>query len=512
MTTKRVTCDIPLNRVEGDLEIKVALEGGRVVDAWSSGTMFRGFERIMEGRGPLDGLVITPRICGICSLTHLYAAARALDQIYGVAPPANAVRLRNLALMVETVQSDVRQSLLMFLVDFANPAHAGRSFYPDAVARYEPLRGARCLEAVRETKQLLEIVAIIGGQWPHTSFMVPGGVVFSPALPDLFKCRNRVVRFKRWYEETVLGCSLERWQQVDGGEALDRWLGEQPAHRAGDVGQLLRMGGEIGLDALGQGPGRFLSVGSLPLPSGSAVSGWGAGPDLVPAGFVDGKTVHPFSQQMVSEHVAWSWYADQPGGLHPFASVTDPVASGAEGHKYSWVKAPRYFGLTVETGPLAEGVVAGHPLLTDLVRANGPSALTRQLARLIRPALMLPVMERWIDELIAEHSGKFYQPAPLLKDGQGVGLIQAARGALGHWVTIEKGRIARYQIITPTGWNGSPRDANGVRGPWEEALLGTPLEDPDNPVMAGHVIRSFDPCLVCAVHVVGSSRRIGLAM
>ena len=112
--------NIPLNRAEGDLEIRVEIEDGIITEAWSSGTMFRGFEEMMRGRGALDGLVVTPRICGICSITHLTAAVEALDVIADITPPDNARRLRNLALMVETIQSDVRQAVLMFMVDFAN--------------------------------------------------------------------------------------------------------------------------------------------------------------------------------------------------------------------------------------------------------------------------------------------------------------------------------------------------------------------------------------------------------
>lgn len=493
--SKQVLCNIPLNRVEGDLEIKVAVADGVVADAWSSGTMFRGFERLLVGRGALDGLVITPRICGICSLTHLTAAAKALDQAAGVTPPPNAIRLRNVALMSETIQSDVRQSLLMFLVDFANPAYAERAWFAEAEARYAPLRGRRCLEAVRETKRLLEIIAIIGGQWPHTSFMVPGGVVYTAVAADLRKCRQILRHFREWYQATVLGCSLARWLAVDSAAALRAWLTEDAAHADSDVGFLLRAGREVGLDQLGGGHGRYLSYGSLERPDGSGL--------LVAGGLHDGRGVAPFDQQQVAEHVAWSWYADYAGGRHPFEGVTNPIPSGEEGRKYSWSKAPRYAGLAVETGPLAERRVAGDPLFEDLPA----SALTRQLARLVRPVHLFQAMDQWLEELIQRvHEPVYLSPGPL-RDGQGAGLIEAARGALGHWVKIEDGRIAHYQIVTPTAWNGSPRDSNGVRGAWEEALLGAPLTDLDNPVLVGQIVRSFDPCLVCTVHVVGGQRQ-----
>lgn len=502
--TKRIIRDIPLNRVEGDLEIRVELENNRIVDAWSSGTMFRGFENLLVGRGALDGLVITPRICGICSTTHLMAAAKALDRIAGVTVPDNAVRLRNVTLMAEHCQSDVRQSVLMFLPDFATAHYAAHPLYAEAVKRYAPLAGERCIDVVRQTKTLLEIIAILGGQWPHSSFMVPGGVTYIPPLSELNQCRHILKHYRRWYEQSVLGCSLERWQAVQNAVDLDAWLSDYPN---GDVGFFLRFARRVGLHTLGQGHGHFVSYGSLELPTDTAVVGHGAERQLVAAGFVvkDGRVL-PFDQAQVAEHVASSWYADYQGGRHPFDGETEPHATGADGKKYSWSKAPRYADQPAETGPLAERIVAGDPLFCDLLRHDGVNLVTRQLARLTRPATLQPAMETWLEEMIAHIDQPYYEPVAPIQDGRGYGLIEAARGALGHWVEIRDGKIARYQIVTPTAWNGSPRDFYGVRGPWEEALIGTTVADIDNPVEAGHVVRSFDPCLVCTVHVVGDDR------
>lgn len=301
--TRRIIRELPLNRVEGDLEIRIELEGRRIVDAWSSGTLYRGFENLMIGRGPLDGLVITPRICGICSTTHLMAAARALDRIAGVPPPANAVRVRNLALMVETCQSDLRQSILMFMPDFAIPAYAPHPLHAEAAARYVPVQGGRCIEAVRETRSLLEIIAILGGQWPHSSFMVPGGVTYVPNLAELNQCLGILRRFRSWYERTVLGCTLERWQAIRSVDELDAWLAERAEHRDGDVGFLLRFAGAAGLAGQGRGHGHFLSCGSLDVPAGSAVQGVDG--MLVAAGFLaaDGER-RTFDQSQIAEHVA----------------------------------------------------------------------------------------------------------------------------------------------------------------------------------------------------------------
>ena len=150
-------------------------------------------------------------------------------------------------------------------------------------------------------------------------------------------------------------------------------------------------------------------------------------------------------------------------------------------------------------------LVSGDPLFTDLVRNHGSCTSVRQLARVVRGARWLPVMQTWLEEVVQD--GEFYVPPGKIESGEGVGLTQAARGALGHWVRVRDGKIEHYQLITPTAWNVSPRDDRGVAGPLEQAAIGTEVKDPENPVELGHVVRSFDPCLVCTVHTVRRGRK-----
>ena len=508
MSSKIKKLHIPLNRAEGDLEIKVDVTDGTITDAWSCGTMYRGFEAMMTGRGPLDGLVIAPRICGICSLTHLNAAAAALDRIAQVTLPDNAIRLRNVALMAETIQSDLRQAVLMYMADFTNhKAYHRHALFKEAVARYQMLSGSSVVEGIRKTKRLIEIIAIIGGQWPHTSFMVPGGVTSIPYVPKLMQCRLIFDRFLDWYEKKVLGCTVKRWQAVTTRKELAQWLEERPEHRDSEVGFFVRFAQKAGLDTCGRGDDHFLCFGNFPLPKDTAVTPRVPGTDrLTTPGFATGTECRPLDAANIKEDITCSWFEQKPAARHPYDSVTRPYASGNMGKPYSWVKAPRYDGLAAETGPLAEAVMDRVPLFQDLISKNGATALVRQLARITRPARLLPDMGTWIDELLAHHAEPFYTPIKTIPDGQGAGMIQAARGALGHWVTIENSKISGYQIITPTAWNGSPRDGQMQPGPWETALKGTPVKDPDNPVEAGHVIRSFDPCMVCAVHIVKNEK------
>jgi Ni,Fe-hydrogenase I large subunit len=501
---------IPLNRVEGDLEIHLQIDDGRVTEAHSVGTMYRGFENLLIGRAPLDSLVVTPRICGICSTAHLLAAASALDMAYHAVVPGNAWRIRNATLMVEQLQNDIRQSYLLFMPDLAHPAYAQNPLFDEAVQRYEPLKGQTALQAISETKKILEIIAILGGQWPHSSFMVPGGVVCVTSGNDINQCRSLLAKFRRWYEKRILGCSIERWQTVRAKKDLDVWLEERDDHWESDLGFFIRFARSAGLDKIGKGCGNFISFGSLKIPEGSKVASLVPGDTFFPAGFFRGRTADPFDQEKITEDITASFLtglSDYKAPRHPFDGFTVAVGPEHASGKYSWAKAPRYDGFPAETGPLAELLVASQPLVSDLYTREGPNVFLRQLARIIRPALIIPALDSWLSE-IAVSGENFFQNFRPVETGMGYGLTEAHRGALGHWMKIEDDKIAHYQIISPTTWNASPRDAAGRRGPWEEALVGTPIQENDDMVAVGHVVRSFDPCLVCTVHAIDLDTKV----
>jgi len=493
-----LSLNIPMDRVEGDIEIKAQIEDGKVVDAQSSGIMYRGFETILNGRGALDGLVISPRICGICTTAHLSAAVFALDAISGARIPGDATRIRNVGLMAEHIQSDLRQGFLMFTVDFANPLYSDHDLFEEIVRRYEPFKGDTVREVIIHTKKMLEIIAIIGGQWPHSSYMVPGGIASIPSKSDIIQCQYLLWQFRKWYEKRILGCALERWAEIKSVEDLEEWLQESESHRNSDIGCYIQFARQIGLDKIGRSHGNFVSYGALSLPEDTAVRGRNSDRFLLRAGFSRGSDFLQFDQEKISEHIACSWYIDDRECSHPYDASTRPYATGREGKKYSWSKAPRYNGFPAETGPLAEMIIAGEPLFLDLIGESGENVFVRELARLVRTAYLLPVMETWFSEITGKEV--FYINPGKITEGKGFGLTEASRGALGHWVKIKDARIEHYQVITPTTWNASPRDNNSIRGPIEEALVGTEVKDASNPVELGHVVRSFDPCLVCTVH------------
>jgi Ni,Fe-hydrogenase I large subunit len=491
----------PLNRVEGDLEIRIELEDDVVIDARSAGTMYRGFENFMVGRSSMDGLVITPRICGICSTSHLYAAASALDMIFNVDVPRHAAWIRRITAMTEMLQNDIRHAFLLFMPDFIDAAYQEEPLYANMVKRYAPLKGSSVRQSIDETRKILEIIAILGGQWPHSSFMVPGGVVSMPSNNELNRCLYLLNNFKHWYERQVLGCSLERWHAVQTKADLLSWLKESETHLKGDLGYYIRFATRIGLHRIGRGHANFISFG-MP----------GIGPNLegrtveqpnsiTTGGFYTDNCLYPLDQENITEDISHSWFTGSGTSQHPYHGQSLPYATGSEDLRYSWAKAPRYKELPAETGPLSEMIISSNPLIDDFFKLDGPSAFLRELARLVRAAFVLPIVEQCI-EMAMSQQGKFYRDHGEIENQMGHGLIEAPRGALGHWVNVKGNKISSYQIITPTAWNASPRDANGVRGPCEEALIGTTLKNPENPLEIHHIVRSFDPCLVCTVHTI----------
>jgi hydrogenase large subunit len=496
----------PLNRVEGDLEIRIEVENNTVSDAWSAGIMYRGFENLLVGRAALDGLVLTPRICGICSTSHLKAAAKALDMFFNVKLPDNAIRIRNVTLIAETIQNDFRHAFMLFMADFTNSVYQKHSLFDEAVRRYQPLSGETTTQTIEETKKILEIIALLGGQWPHSSFMVPGGVVCVPSANDLAQCLFLIRNFRKWFERRVLGCPIARWMEIKSRADLEIWLHESESHMQSDLGFYLRFAEEAGLKKIGKGCENFISFGSLDLPEDTKVKSADENRQFLPSGFFHKFKLNPFDQTKITEDVSHSWFDEGNGANHPFDGETNPYATGKESGKYSWAKAPRYDQLPAETGPLAEMVVASKSLFVDLISNDGPNVYVRELARLIRSVYLIPVMEQWLEET-ARCREEFYQDHRKKEQGKGYGLVEAPRGALGHWVKIKDAKIQKYQIITPTAWNVSPRDASDLRGPCEEAIVGTEVKSPDNPVEVDHIIRSFDPCLVCTVHTIDFRRQ-----
>lgn len=502
----RIDVNISLNRVEGDLEIGLVLEEGVVVEARTIGTLYRGFEQIMVGRSPRDALVITPRVCGICGTAHLHSAVLALEQVWQTPVPPNAVRIRNLCLIAEGIQNDLRQTFLFFAPDFCNPRYQGRPWFNELNSRFEPFRGVTYRETLAISRRAVEIVAQFGGQWPHSSYMLPGGVTTGPDLRRILACKAVLDDIQRWYEQAVIGAALDDWLALSQADEYFAWL-ERPKHGESALGLLSLCARSLGLHAAAAGTPHMLSYGAWLEPEQPLLRS-------MPGGFYQGHSaaIAELDQTLINEHVRHSWFRPYDGGRHPWQGETVPDFQ-PNSDRYTWAKAPRYGDKVVQTGPLAELLIGGDALIRSLHQAEGSNAWLRQFARVRRIAYELSYARRMLDELaLGIDDPHFLSPAKSSEtDGEGHGLVMAARGALGHWIKIKDGVIDKYQIVTPTAWNASPRDSRGLPGHWEQSLVGLAVQDPDDPVEIGHIIRSHDPCLVCTVHMLDSGKRLRFA-
>ena len=476
----------PFNRVEGDLEIKIDMEGGAVTAAYVNSPLYRGFEQILLGKAPADALVYTPRICGICSVSQSLASATALANAQGLTPSDNGALLHNLILAAENVADHLTHFYMFFMPDFAQPVYASEPWYEDVARRFQAMRGQAQREFLPARAAFLHIMGTVAGHWPHTLALQPGGTTRAIGGAEQARLTSYVSAFRRFLEATVFGGSLERVAALDSESALDAWAAESgPA--ASDFGRFLALAKALRLGGLGRATDVFLSYGAYALNGRPAFA----------AGVFDRGVLKPFKAEDIREDNASSWLARAGGPRHPAEGVTLPDIH-AEG-AYSWCKAPRLGGLAAETGALARQLADGHPLLRSLVAARGGSVYARIVARLVETARLIPSMERWI--WAVRPSEPFCLHGKMPEETQGAGLVEAARGALGHWLSVRKGRIFNYQIIAPTTWNFSPRDGKGRPGACEQALAGAPVRAGEStPIAVQHIVRSFDPCMVCTVH------------
>lgn len=468
----------PFNRVEGDLEVTLEVKDGHVAEAWAGSPLYRGFEQILRGKHPMDALMFAPRICGICSVSQSMAAAAALADAMGLAPAPNGRITKNLAHAVENVADHFTHFYLFFMPDFARAEYAGRAWHARAVERFRAVKGSAAPEVMPARTAFLSAMGTLAGKWPHSLAIQPGGVARALEASEKIRLFALLRDFRRHVETVLFGDELEAVAALDSAAALSRWAADKPR---GDFGAFLGIADDLQLESLGRGVDRFMSYGNYPQEKSQ----------FLRSGVWDGQ-LHALDAQAIAEDISHAWLDGET--RHPAQGVTRPQDEKAAG--YTWCKAPRLAGLPMETGALARQTVNGHPLARDLVMQGGGNVKSRVVARLLEIAVILPVMERWVQQL--EPGEPFCAQGELPQAAAGAGLVEAARGSLGHWLTVENGRIANYQIVSPTTWNFSPRDGGGTPGPLEQALVGTPAGEGN--VAVQHVVRSFDPCMVCTVH------------
>lgn len=481
----------PFNRVEGDLEVQLEMDADRVSEAWVRVPMYRGFEQIMQGKTPDDALVITPRICGICSVSQSVAAAYALADMANVTAPPNGQHCLNLLLACENLADHLTHFYLFFMPDFAREVYAGESWYSKAADRFTAIKGTAAREVLPARAAFMHLMGTLGGHWPHTINLQPGGVNKGVDSREKVRLLTIVQQFRRFLETTLFDDTLEAIAGLDSISALENWL-ETGKSAGGDFRHFLHIARELKLDQLGRATDRFMSYGAYRQVGEEGKHLFAQGVWQPDAGSVQAM---PFEQIREDLHASWMNGSAEP--LHPSRGMTLPDYSKAGA--YSWNKAPRLAGQVVETGALARQMVEGHPLIRSLVAQSGGNVQNRVIARLLELALIVPQMEQWIRSI--QPGEPFYQPTNIAADACGAGLVEAARGSLGHWVSIRNKHILNYQIVAPTSWNFSPRDRDGVPGALEQALVNAPVRPGENePVSVQHIVRSFDPCMVCTAH------------
>ena len=560
----RIVID-PVTRIEGHLRIEAEVDGHQVTDAWSSGTMFRGIELILRGRDPREAWIWAQRICGVCTTVHALASVRAVENAVGVEIPDNARLVRNIIAATQNVQDHIIHFYHLHALDWvditgalkADPAKTSQlaqsiSDWPKSSTVYfkavqdrvkalvasgqlslfssgdwgnpayrlppevDLLAVAHYIEALDLQREFIRIQAVLGGKNPHPQTYLVGGMAtaIDGNEPEATINPERI---------TLLN------QLVKNGQTFVRQV------YLPDV--LAIAGFYRDWFTYGEGLGNFMAYGDYTMGSLKDPAGF-----FFPRGVVLGRDlsqVHPFEPTNVTEYVTRSWYEYPEGnqiGKHPSQGDTNPKYSGPKppyeflktDAKYSWLKSPRYNNKPMEVGPLARALVAyasGDEQVKQLVdetlaKLNLPasalfSTMGRVAARALEAEIMIGRLSGWVAQLddnmahgdVRIHNGDKWNPDSWPKSCQGFGFHEAPRGSLGHWVEIENKRIVNYQVVAPSTWNAGPRDGQGQRGPYEAALRGTPIADPDRPLEIMRTVHSFDPCLACAVHVVRANGR-----
>jgi hydrogenase large subunit len=550
----RITID-PVTRIEGHLRIDAEIDGGVVRKAWSSGQMFRGIERILQGRDPREAWLFTQRFCGVCTTVHAIASVRAVENALQLQVPLNAQYIRNLILAAHAMHDHIVHFYHLSALDWvdvvsalkADPAKTSAlaetlSTWPGnsrmkLTAVRDKLKGfvdngqlgifqngywghpamklspevnllavSHYLEALEQQRRINQVVAILGGKTPNIQNLAVGGVANAINLDNqatlnmdkLYQVKDLIDEIQAFIQQVyfVDVCAI--------GAMYADWLN------------------------YGKGVTNYLSVPDLPLdaagtqfdfPGGVIMNG-----DL--SSVQEIRTFNePFFKENVTESIARAWY-DGDWTKHPFEEDTEPrYTSFQDNGKYSWVKAPRFKGHPMQVGPLAQvlaGVALGHkPTVkwatktletagsiakTTLTPAVLHSTLGRHAARMIRTQIIAELAQKhWnllVNNIAKGDTAIFNEPVFPKGEQRGFGFHEAPRGTLSHWVVIRDGKIANYQAVVPSTWNAGPRDEKDQPGPYEASLVGNPVADAERPLELIRTVHSFDPCLACAIHTV----------
>jgi len=554
----RIVVD-PVTRIEGHLRVEAVVENGVITDAFSSGTMIRGLEKILIGRDPRDAWAITERVCGVCTTVHALASVRSVEDALGIAVPPTAELIRNIMMATLYVQDHVVHFYHLHALDWVDIVNALKADPKKAAelaqsfSKWDKNTPAYFSQVQDKIKQFAAsgLGIFANGYWGHPAYKLPPEVnlIAVAHYLDALEWQKEVVKI-----HAVFGGKNPHPNYLVGGVPCSIDANEVAAinsERLNLVARLISQADEFvnqvyipDLLAVasfykdwaqwGGGLTNYMSYGEYPTQGYSKPEAF-----KYPRGVVlnrDLSTVHPVNprdSQEIKEYIASSWYTYDGGdgvGIHPWAGETKIKYSGpkppfetlAGYEKYSFLKTPRWKENPMEVGPLARLIVAyasGRTDVQDLVKdtlgkLNVPvaalfSTLGRTAARGLDAALAMTWLKEFFGQLMdrvkinetSTFNGERWEPSSWPADAEGVGLVEAPRGSLAHWIKIHDGKIDNYQLVVPTTWNGSPRDAKGLHSSFEASLIGTPVANLEQPVEIIRTIHSFDPCLACAVHL-----------
>jgi hydrogenase large subunit len=562
--TERIVVD-PITRIEGHLRIEVQMEGDKIAQAYSSGTMVRGIELILKGRDPRDAWAYAQRICGVCTLVHGIASVRSVENALNYTIPPNAQIIRNLMIAAQYVHDHVMHFYHLHALDWVDVVSA-LSADPGATATlaqqvspsWPKSSPGYFSDVQKKVKNLVEsgqLGIFAKGYWGHPAYKLPAeaNLMAVAHYLEALAWQRDVVKL-----HTIFGGKNPHPNFLVGGVPSPIDLNSDSAINAKKLAQvqdvitkmmvfvdqvyvpdtLAIAGFYKDWGSRGEGVGNFMCFGDLPTKGMDDPSSY-----MIPAGVIlnrDLSTIHPVDMNNadeIQEFVSSSWYDYEEGkekGLHPYDGETALDYEGRGGPEtpykqlnvddgYSWMKSPRWKGMPMEVGPLARILMlyaSGHEQTKELVNMTLKtldvpvealfSTLGRTAARTLETKVMVDAMQGWYNELItnikAGDTKTFnevqWDPSTWPAEARGVGYMEAPRGALGHWIVIKNGIIDNYQAVVPSTWNAGPRDPKGQPGPYEAALADNhTLHDPKQPIEILRTIHSFDPCIACAVHI-----------
>ncbi|HIQ48075.1 MAG TPA: hydrogenase expression protein HupD [Aquifex aeolicus] len=429
-----------LTRVEGEAVLHLEWDKGKIIDAKINIPNSRGIEKVLEGRPFMDALVINPRVCGICGHAHLIATAIALEKVLGIESISTKAKIvRSVTQLTEMVQNHIKWFYFFVMPDFVK--------INENLNEYKPFKGAQWKKAVSISSEIVKVIALFAGQWPHSSYAIPGGITSTFGEREVFRAKNYIKKTKDFFLKEVVG--------IDGEEFLKLRKKGNFEDLKGDFGRFVELVYENAMHNIGKAYNRFLSGGGLYL--------------CLKPSYKKGKGRRcKFNVEEVKE-------------LNP--------------PDYTKARPVRYKGLPYETGPLARQLLHKNPFVKELYSLYEDSYLTRVSARVLEIWEILSLIEKLLEKLM-EHLDEKSCEGEINKQvsGKGVSFIEAARGTLIHKVVVEKGKIMKYEIITPSQWNLGPR-CNKYLGVAEKAIIGL-----DSKLKAEMVLRSFDLCSVCTTH------------